>query len=211
MKRLITATLLLAMAGTTAAASSSVKTNRFTEYANVVNVRPVYREVSYRQPRKECWIEEEQHVIRYEGSANKMSSGTASRTHRRSRSGGDVLIGGIIGGVIGNQLGRHSGSGSRNGATVVGAIIGSALASEAGSRNARHRREQPHQQTHQRIPVYSTRPVEHCKNIVETQYEQRLQGYDVTYEYRGQSFTTRMNRDPGQQLELQVTVRPARQ
>ena len=33
-------------------------------------------------------------------------------------------------------------------------------------------------------------------------------GYDVTYDYRGHSYTTVMNRDPGNRVRLRVSVEP---
>jgi len=182
------------------------QSNQFTEYARVVNVVPIYKRVSYQQPKRECWIEEQQHVIRYEGQNKK-------RRHN-SHSTGDVLIGGVIGGVIGNQLSRKSSSGARTGATVAGAIIGSALAGESNHRNNRNKRHRRHSNKrhyqYDRQPVYETRPVKRCENTTETHYKERLQGYDVTYRYRGENFITRMKRDPGDRIKVQVSVRPLR-
>jgi uncharacterized protein YcfJ len=39
-------------------------------------------------------------------------------------------------------------------------------------------------------------------------YESRTNGYDVTYEYRGQTYTSLMNRDPGNRVRLRVSVQP---
>jgi uncharacterized protein YcfJ len=202
MKQATIATLLISAAGPVLAAGDQHnKANRFTEYAEVISSHPVYRDVSIREPRQECWTEQERHVIRYEGQSNN--------SYRRHGNGsGDVVVGGIIGGVIGNQLGRHGGRGTRAGATAAGAIIGSVLASESGG-SARHRREQRHESPPQ--TVYETRPVEHCRSVTETRWEQRVQHYDVTYRYMGKTFTTRMNREPGSQIELQVSVSPVRQ
>jgi uncharacterized protein YcfJ len=48
--------------------------------------------------------------------------------------------------------------------------------------------------------------VRQCRNV--DAYESRTNGYDVTYEYRGQSYTTLMNRDPGNRVRLRVSVQP---
>lgn len=202
MKQAIAATLLIGTAGPVLATGDQYsRANRFTEYAEVISSHPVYREVSIREPRQECWTEQERHVIRHEGQS--------SNRYRRHGSGsGDVVVGGLIGGVIGNQLGRHGGRGTRAGATAAGAIIGSALASESGS-SARHRREQRHETAPQ--TVYETRPVEHCRSVTDTRWEQRVQHYDVTYRYMGKTFTTRTKREPGSQIELQISVSPVRQ
>ena len=93
--KILTTTLLAIGISTTALADRSATTpNQFTDYAKVIDASPIYREVSYQQPKRECWVEEQQHVIRNEGH------GTQRRN--QSSNGGDVLIGGVIGGVIGN-------------------------------------------------------------------------------------------------------------
>jgi len=211
MKHLIAATVLMGITSTAMATETQQLRHRFTEYANVVDVQPVFKRIRHQKPQKECWIEQEEHVVIREGSNQNFSSNT------RSYSGGDALIGGLIGGVIGNQLGKKSGRGARNGATVAGAIVGLVIANEArGSDVSRHRRHNnQHSNNHRsqnRQPqrVVTTRPVEHCQETMHTSYEQRVQAYDVTYSYRGQTFTTRMKRDPGNRIELQVNVAPAR-
>lgn len=183
-----------------------VATERFTEYADVIDVQPVYREVRTREPRQECWIEEQQVLVGREETLHRETYRTDSH---RSAASGNAIVGGLIGGVIGNQLGRGHSSSSRAGATVAGAIIGGALANEAGGSVSRHRRPRPSQQIESR-PVYETREVERCKRVVESRSEQRLQHYNVTYRYKGRNFVTQLPRDPGSRLELQVTVAPAR-
>jgi uncharacterized protein YcfJ len=39
-------------------------------------------------------------------------------------------------------------------------------------------------------------------------WESRTMGYDVTYDYRGRSYTSFMDRDPGQRIRLIVSVQP---
>lgn len=208
MKKLIIATALLTVStGTALAGESRSVTNRFTEFADVIDVQPSFRQVSLREPRQDCRIVQEQHVIGYE------HSGQPSRPtyQRERRSGADTLVGGIIGGVIGNQLGRNSDHSGRAGATVAGAIIGSAIVNESQGGSSRHRREYHRPRHTQPQPIYQTQSVERCTTVYDTRYEQRVNGYNVTYEYRGQTFTTQMNRDPGSKIELQVSVKPARQ
>jgi len=212
MKKLVILTaLLLPISATSVAGEKRGVAHRFTEYADVIDVQPIFREVSLREPRRECWVEQQQHVIRYEGSRDSHRP----KYRKAHRSGADTVVGGIIGGVIGNQLGRRGSDGARLGATVAGAIIGSAVVNEAqgqgNRRGHRHRRHKRHGHKHyQAQPVYETREVERCKDVYDTRYEKRLNGYNVTYRYRDQTFTTQMNRDPGSQIELQVSVKPAR-
>ncbi len=211
MKQIIAAAVLVGISNLAIAADAPQLRHRFTEFANVIDVQPVFRQVRYQKPQKECWIEQEEHVVIREGTRQRFAQPSDSYRSARTYSGGDALIGGIIGGVIGNQLGKRSSRGARNGATVAGAIVGSVIANEArGSDVSRHRRHQRRTEITQPQRVISTRPVEHCKETMHTSYEQRVQAYDVTYEYRGRTFTTRMKRDPGDQIELQVNLAPAR-
>ncbi len=185
------------------AAKNGNTTQRFTEYANVINVQPVYRQVTLREPTQQCWTEQEQHLVGYEQT-------TRFRDQRANRSStGSAIVGGLIGGVIGNQLGRGHSRGSRTGATVAGAIIGSAIGNETGGQTSRHRRFQESGHT-QSTPIYEMRNVERCKRVVETRTESQLQHYNVTYQYKGRNFVTQMPRDPGNKIELQVSVAPAR-
>lgn len=210
-KSLISATLLgiaMGMSSVATATDRRVATERFTEYAKVVDVQPVYKEVRLREPGQECWTEQQEHIIGYETTSRREHYNTNhNQTNRPST---NALVGSVIGGVIGNQLGRGHSRSSRTGATVAGAIIGGAIGSETRADVQRHRRNNRHQPQTQSRPIYETRPVERCKRVVESRSEQRLQHYNVTYRYKGRNFTTRLPRDPGNRLELQVTVAPAR-
>ncbi|MFK7854404.1 MAG: glycine zipper 2TM domain-containing protein [Granulosicoccus sp.] len=203
------ASLIGIILGTSSMATASdrrVATERFTEYAKVIDVKPVYKEIRLREPRQECWTEQQEHIVGYETSGHNTYGG-----HRRNGgSNGSALVGSVIGGVIGNQLGRGHSRSSRAGATVAGAIIGGAIGSEARGDIKRHRRAERSTRHTQSRPIYETRPVERCKRVVESRSEQRLQHYNVTYRYKGRIFTTRLPRDPGNRLELQVSVAPAR-
>lgn len=217
MKQVIAASVILGISNMAMAADSPQLRHRFTEYANVVEVEPIYKRVRQETPSRECWIENEEQVVIREGSSQRFGETQNYRNRNGSSSNnGGAIVGGLIGGVIGNQLGRKAGRGARNGATVAGAIIGSVIANEANSSDSgvtRHRRSQrtrtePSRTRSERI--VTTRPVEKCRETTNTTYEQQLQAYDVTYEFRGKMFTTRMKRDPGSRIELQVNVAPAR-
>lgn len=188
------------------AADRRLADDRFTEYADVIDVQPVYKNIRVKEPRQECWIETQQRIVGYE--SQRYERHQARRSEQRHSSGAAV-VGGLIGGVIGNQLGRGHSSGSRAGATIAGAIIGSAVGNEARGDVSRHRRQQP--AVRQGAPIYQTEEIERCKQVSESRLEQRIQHYDVTYRYKGRTFTTRTKRDPGRQIELQVSVTPARQ
>ena len=198
---------LLGISAQTLADERRVATERFTEYAPVIDVQPIYKQVRTRTPRQDCWTEDQQVIVGYEDVVTR--DGRRSDQRHPQSSTGSAVVGGLIGGVIGNQLGRGHSSQSRTGATVAGAIIGGAIGSEATGRVSRHRRnERP--RTVESRPIYETRPVERCNRVVASHSERQLQYYNVTYRYKGREFVTQMPRDPGDRIELQVVVSPAR-
>jgi uncharacterized protein YcfJ len=106
--------------------------------------------------------------------------------------GGRTLLGGIIGGVIGHQFGSGSG---QDAATIAGVAIGAGVGYDSA------RRAYGTQQTDQ--------VVQRCQTRYENQYEERIDGYQVTYEYNGREYTTRMPYDPGSKIRVHVAVAPA--
>lgn len=116
-------------------------------------------------------------------------------TVRRPRVGGagGTLVGAIIGGVIGHQFGSGSGN---DAATAAGALIGAAVGSDSARRGA------DYEDTY-------VRPVRRCQTNYSSREEERIDGYDVTYRYNGQTYRTRMPYDPGERLRIRVDVRPA--
>lgn len=117
--------------------------------------------------------------------------------------GTGAIIGAVIGGVAGNALGgsrgyRPHGYGhrgyyqgpSRGATTVVGAIAGGLIGNVIESSNSQ--------------PSYDT--VRKCTN--ETVYENRTVAYDVTYEYAGRHYNTRLDHNPGAWMPVDVQPQP---
>lgn len=149
------------------------------DYAKVVQVTPVIRYVTVTTPVRECWEDVEYYETR----------------HRTPGNAGKTLFGAIVGGVIGHQFGSGRGN---DAATVAGTLIGAAIGSEsARSRHADYDVE--------RI----ARPVERCQTRYRSHREERIDGYRVTYRYRGQTYMTEMPYDPGRRIRVRVDVRPA--
>ncbi len=107
---------------------------------------------------------------------------------RRERSIGGAVIGGITGGVIGGQIGKGSG---RTAAAAVGAITGAIVGDRIDNDD------------YDRVVE---RPVRTCRKV--DHWESRVNGYDVTYEYNGRTYTTVMPYDPGDRLPVSVNVTP---
>ncbi|MEX0618887.1 MAG: glycine zipper 2TM domain-containing protein [Pseudohongiellaceae bacterium] len=115
---------------------------------------------------------------------------------RERRGGGSstpVVLSTIIGGAIGNAVG-HNKSNQRVGA-VVGAVLGHSI-----GRDIVRNSGQP--------GVREYRTVERCRTVYERHEEERLSGYQVTYNYNGQDYSIRTDSDPGDEIRIRVSVQP---
>jgi len=114
--------------------------------------------------------------------------------HRASATG--PILGAIIGGALGNAVGHKKRN--KQVGTVVGAVLGGSIGADIARQN-RHYRGAPVE--------YRTEQV--CETVSEYRSEQQLTGYDVRYRYAGQTYQTRMPRDPGDSIRVRVHVSPA--
>ncbi len=103
------------------------------------------------------------------------------------RTGAGVVVGGVAGGLLGHTVGEGSG---KTAATAIGAIAGAIVGDRVANRDA--------------DGYYETRNVQRCSNV--TEMENRVVGYNVTYEFAGKQYITRMARDPGSQVQLRISV-----
>ena len=106
---------------------------------------------------------------------------------------GGLIIGGVAGGLLGNQVGRGHG---REAATAAGAVIGAITGDRIQNSN----------NAPQQVVQAPPREVRSCRTVMDTQ--QQLTGYRVTYEYRGNQYTTIMHEQPGRSLPVRVSVTP---
>lgn len=105
-------------------------------------------------------------------------------------SGTAPIVGAVIGGALGNAVG-HRKRNKQVGA-VVGAVLGATIANDIRRNSSAS------------APVrYGTRHF--CDTYTEYRNEDRLVGYDVTYEYAGRTYSTRMKRHPGDEIRILVT------
>jgi uncharacterized protein YcfJ len=168
------------------------------DMARVVHVEPLSRRIRVLEPRRECRLE-----TVYDGGYDR---------YRYSDRGGDVrttngtIIGGLIGGAIGNQVGRGDG---RRIATVAGALIGAAIGHDTAQRGRDDRYGDRYDGRYD-YDRGRSREVERCRVHQEERFEERIDGYRVTYSYNGREYTTRMSYDPGPQLRVRVHVSPER-
>ncbi len=147
-------------------------------YAQVISAIPVYETVQRRFPSSHCWVETER--IR-----------RARIDHRTS----PAIVGGVIGGAIGHAIG-HGHKNKRLGA-AVGTVLGMAIGNDI---KQHHRRSAP--------TKIEYRDVERCERHDKISTFEQLVGYDVTYQYSGQRYTTHMREHPGDRIRVVVDVRP---
>lgn len=108
---------------------------------------------------------------------------------QQQRGVGGSILGGVAGGIIGNQVGGGSG---RTVATAAGAIAGAIVGDRLDNNDGGSYTEQ--------------QPVRQCRTI--DNWQSRTNGYAVTYEYHGHTYTTVMPYDPGDRLRVRVSVMP---
>jgi uncharacterized protein YcfJ len=118
--------------------------------------------------------------------------------YRPSRSSSDhgnnavgMIVGGALGGALGHNISRHH----RDTATIAGAVIGSVIGHDVVGKRHRERH-------------YSQGYEERCHTVTERRNEERIDGYRVTYRYQGEIFTTRMDHDPGDRIQVRIRVTP---
>lgn len=161
--------------------ASYVRTSPAYDYARVVSAEPIVRQIRVETPQRECWTEDQ-----VEEPPRPPHTGLA----------GPMILGGIIGGVIGSQFGSGDG---RRAATLAGTLIGSSIGHDRGAR--RQAASTPYE------PRITS--VERCGVRYTDSYEERIEGYNVEYEYAGQRHHTRLPYDPGDRIRIRVAVSPA--
>ena len=105
---------------------------------------------------------------------------------QQAPSGAGALIGALVGGAVGSNLGSGFG---RAASTAVGVVAGSVIGNNVEAANT--------------PPVATT--LRNCRTV--SSVENRVVGYDVSYDYNGQRYTSRLAQPPaGDRIELNVGV-----
>jgi uncharacterized protein YcfJ len=181
---------VLAIASLTTAALPALAVEAFTDRARVVSVRPVSEQIPV--SREECWNDR---VRTYEERR-------VTRADTGAAIGPGTVLGAIVGGVVGHQVGSGRGN---TAATVGGAVIGGVVGNQVDRQQGYVGPGGPPATTVERVPV--DRNVERCRTVQEVR-EARV-GYDVRYVFAGREFQTRLDRDPGRFLRVNVQVAAA--
>ena len=147
------------------------------DFARVISAQPIYETVEVDQGREVC---------------SNQRVNYANHDYRQHRSESGSVLGAIIGGVIGNQFGSGRG---RAAATVAGVALGSAVARDA-QHNSRHHDNRR----------YTSRTERVCEYQPNYRTERQIVGYDVSYDYKGQTGQTITRNQPGRTIRVQVAV-----
>ena len=196
MKRILPAlTSLLLIISTTAFAGHH---SRYYDYGRVIKVTPVYHgghgyhSHSHYQCRKK--YRRTQH--HYQGH----------------RSDASTITGAVLGGVVGNTLGKNSKN--RGIATVAGALVGGVIGHEVGRDSDPHVRHynDGYSDDYYYVNSHDSHVREYDErcydNVHHSRYSKKLKGYEVTYRYKGERFTTFTRQHPGNRIRLEVNLSP---
>ncbi|MEJ0084106.1 MAG: glycine zipper 2TM domain-containing protein [Pseudomonadota bacterium] len=151
------------------------------DYAKVLDVQPLVTRVRVSTPAQECWDETRYDQGGYRGPDSRTAGGT--------------LLGAVIGAAIGNQIGHGDG---RRAATAAGAIIGAGI----GNSQAQRRAGYP-------APASREYTVQRCETRYHDEWQDRTDGYRVTYLYNGRRQVTELPYRPGDRIRVRVDVSPA--
>lgn len=108
---------------------------------------------------------------------------------QQQRSQAGTVIGGIAGALLGSQVGSGNG---KVAAAAAGAIAGGMVGDHVDNDGRQYGNGVQEQ------------AVQKCRTV--DAVETRTNGYDVTYDYRGHTYNTVLNRDPGQRVRVRVNV-----
>jgi uncharacterized protein YcfJ len=141
---------------------------------------------------------------RYQDRDGYYSGNDGSRDNRGNEANRTVatVIGGIAGAVLGSKIGDGSGR-------YVGTAVGSMVGGMAG--RSIYDSSQRNRQLERRGTVRVCDPVpvnsrDGYNNGDEYNDDERLSGYDVTYEYANRTYHTRTNYHPGDRIRVRVDV-----
>ncbi len=118
---------------------------------------------------------------------------TTEEYHSQPSAPVGTIAGGVIGGLIGHQIGGGRGN---TAATIGGAVAGAAVGNQYDRSNDGNRS----------YAEPGTREVQRCETVGAAR--DVIRGYNVVYRYNGREFTTELPYDPGQRLDVAVTVAP---
>jgi uncharacterized protein YcfJ len=104
------------------------------------------------------------------------------------------VLAAIAGGALGSAVAH--GHNNKQAGAAIGAVFGGAVGYDVARRNATPR-----------YVTYGTQEV--CSTVSEWHEEQRISGYNVSYRYLGNTYSTVTQNPPGDTVRVRVDVTPA--
>lgn len=192
------ATLMLAAAVIAPGAANAYQSNgSFFDHAQVTRAEPIYETVVKSVPVEQCW--KERVPVRHSDYSHR------SRHRHYDQSATPTIVGAILGGALGNELGSKKRN--KQIGVAVGSLLGASLGRDIGREKQRERyATREYGQGHHNDVSYEL--VDRCSVEYEQYKEQALVGYDVSYRYKGNTYQTVTQRDPGDRLKIRVNVVP---
>jgi len=189
------------------------------DYGRVLRVDPVLRTV-YRTPassERRCYSEEdmyagrdERYDDRYRDARDRDDRYNDRYADDRDRFAGNngqygtetgrnvsTVLGGVIGAVLGSKVGGGSG---RYASAAIGSMVGGMAGREVYENVQRNRSRTAE------VRVCDPEPTSD-RRYDDRAAEERVEGYDVTYEYGGRQYVTRTDYHPGDRIRVRVDVR----
>lgn len=105
-----------------------------------------------------------------------------------------TVAGGVVGGLIGDRFGGGSG---RDAMRMLGVLVGASIGHDSAVRRQQY------------AGGTVSYPVSECTTRYENRIDERVTGYNVTYDYHGRRYMTRTDHHPGNRIPVSVDVRPA--
>jgi hypothetical protein len=196
----------------------------YYDYARVIRVDPViqsgygYGNTGYSRGSQRCYTRNDGYVTNepyYGNDGYRDGDGYYRNSGYRNDGyyGNDGYRGGsetgrtvatVVGGVVGAVLGSKVGGGS-------GRYVASALGTMAGGMAGRSIYDQSVRQRQRTasVTVCDPEPVRDGYGYGYSRVgDNRVAGYDVTYEYAGRTYRTRTDYHPGDRIRVRVDVRP---
>ena len=193
------------------------------DYARVINVVRVpgggyaanngnYGSSSYGSQGQRCYTRNDGYVDRYGNSSYPNGYGNDGYNTNNNRYGGyggsqtgrtvATVVGGVVGAVLGSQVGGGS---ARYATSAIGSMVGGQVGGSIYDQTQRQRQQG-------QVTVCDPVPVNGGYSNAgygnNARYGNAQDAYDVTYEYNGRRYTSRMNYDPGQRVRIRVDVTP---
>lgn len=201
----------------------------YYDYARVVRVDPVIRS-GYRQTSgTRCYSEQGSYAGGYGNDGTYRNDGYGNGGYRdggynRGYGGGSTVgrnVATIVGGVVGAALGSRVGGGSARYATsAIGSMVGGMAGRQVYDNAHQPARVatvqvcdpvQPGQSGYSGSGYYGDNSGYYGSNTGDygNGYDaSAVDGYDVTYEYAGRTYTTRTRYNPGNRIRIRVDVHP---